>query len=899
MRKINFTDKNGTFTITNPENYSGLYLPLAGEEGLKSSITPTLGGDSKTDQNHFLLEPVSIENLHNNRGTRNFWCRVEGKGYWSACGVSAEQEFDKYTDRQDESTLEAGMMWQKLTRTSKKYDLQSEITSFVSIDGTTEIQLIKITNLSEEEQEVTPIVAIPVYGRSADNIRDHRHVTSLLHRIDTKECGVEVTPVLSFDERGHQKNDTTYFVYGFTAEGNAPKEFYPTVESFIGEGGSFLIPEAVRVEKTGCTAGCHLEGKEAVGAFRFERRKLKANESIEYVVLAGATGEKASIPKICTLFGTKEQAENELAKVKKYWTEKVNVEFETGDEATDNYLKWICFQPILRRIYGCSFLPYHDYGKGGRGWRDLWQDCLALLIMDPSNVRQMIVDNYGGVRIDGTNATIIGNKQGEFIADRNNITRVWMDHAFWPFGTTKLYIDQTGDMDILFEKVPYFKDLQSERGTTHDEEWNTAYGKQQKAESGEVYFGTILEHILLQNLTAFYDVGEHNEMKLHGADWNDAMDMAWDNGESVAFTCAYAGNMNNIADCLENLERISGINRVEIASEMECLFSCGRDLYENADKKRKLLGSYTKKCAHNISGDTVIVRIDEIVRNLREKADWMMENIRKNEWITDGGDGWFNGYYDDHKNPVECCEKDRVRMMLTSQVFAIMSGTATKEQTAAISRSADKYLFDEKAGGYRLNTNFREEKFDLGRMFGFAYGEKENGAVFSHMAVMYANALYSQGFVKEGYKVLNTLLHAAMNFESSYMYPGLPEYFDSDGRGLYAYLTGAASWYMLTMITEAFGVRGEIGNLVIAPALMAEQFDKEGNAALYLEFAGKKFEVHISNPDKKEYGEYQIVQAYCDEKEIEKRADGSACMKKETIEQLSSDETHNITIVLQ
>ena len=41
-------------------------------------------------------------------------------------------------------------------------------------------------------------------------------------------------------------------------------------------------------------------------------------------------------------------------------------------------------------------------------------------------------------------------------------------------------------------------------------------------------------------------------------------------------------------------------------------------------------------------------------------------------------------------------------------------------------------------------------------MFGFAYGEKENGAVFSHMAVMYANALYKQGFIKEGYKVLKT-----------------------------------------------------------------------------------------------------------------------------------------------
>ena len=38
MNKIEFTDKNGTFRIHNPENYSGLYLPLAGETGLKSSI---------------------------------------------------------------------------------------------------------------------------------------------------------------------------------------------------------------------------------------------------------------------------------------------------------------------------------------------------------------------------------------------------------------------------------------------------------------------------------------------------------------------------------------------------------------------------------------------------------------------------------------------------------------------------------------------------------------------------------------------------------------------------------------------------------------------------------------------------------------------------------------------
>ena len=162
-----------------------------------------------------------------------------------------------------------------------------------------------------------------------------------------------------------------------------------------------------------------------------------------------------------------------------------------------------------------------------------------------------------------------------------------------------------------------------------------------------------------------------------------------------------------------------------------------------------------------------MIRLDQLSRNLDEKADWMMENIRRREWVKDGENGWFNGYYDDHKRPVERAENSQVRMMLTSQVFAIMSKTAQKDQIESICKSADKYLFDRQAGGYRLNTNFHEEKFDLGRMFGFAYGEKENGAVFSHMAVMYGNALYKNGYAKEGHKVLETLLDAAMDLRTA------------------------------------------------------------------------------------------------------------------------------------
>ena len=143
---------------------------------------------------------------------------------------------------------------------------------------------------------------------------------------------------------------------------------------FIGEGGSYLNPEAVRINKDGVPAGTKLQGKEAAGGMRFASITLKPQETVTYLVLAGFSEEKKKIENQTSAYRTKKQVEESFKAVRKHWTDKVNVDFSTGDTVKDNYLKWICFQPVLRRIYGCSFLPYHDYGKGGRGWRDLWQD---------------------------------------------------------------------------------------------------------------------------------------------------------------------------------------------------------------------------------------------------------------------------------------------------------------------------------------------------------------------------------------------------------------------------------------------------------------------------------------------------------------------------------------------
>ncbi len=867
MKTVHFLDNSGNFTIKQPENYSYLYFPIAGEKGIKGAVTPNLGGDIKLNQNTFILEPVSAENLHNNRSGRNFWCVMKGKGSWSAVGASAEEEAKKFTDCQDASELTAGFMWHKMTRKSKKYQLEAKVTSFVPLGHNVEIMQVQITNRGRMRQTFTPVAAVPVYGRSADDIRDHRHVTSLLHRIKTTKYGIEVKPTLSFDERGHRKNHTTYFVCGVTGNGECPSAFYPTVDDYIGEGGSYIRPAAIAKNLNGVSAGYTCEGREVAGAMRFPEVTLEAEEKVSYTILIGATEHPEEIETVVAAYDNAKKVEKALEELKAYWQKEVNVSYYTGNKAFDNFMRWVSFQPILRRIYGCSFLPHHDYGKGGRGWRDLWQDCLALLIMNPDVVRQMIVDNYGGVRMDGTNATIIGEKQGQFIADRNNITRVWMDHGVWPFLTTKLYIDQTGDIEILNENVKYFKDRQIARGTDIDEKWDNTYGEIQKTINGEEYAGSILEHLLLQHLCAFYEVGDHNHIRLRGADWNDALDMANEKGESVAFTCAYAGNLKELARYIRLLKEQCGCEEIELFKEMEILLEDSKELYQDIQAKRSTLQKYTAVCRHNISGEKACVKIDSLAQNLEHKADWMMEHIRKTEWVTDDcGNGWFNSYYDNHGNAVEGLFARGVRMMLTGQVFAVMSSTADMEQVKSICKSADTYLYEKEAGGYRLNTDFHEEKFDLGRMFGFAYGEKENGAVFSHMTVMYANALYQRGFVKEGYKALQTLADTALDFEISKIYPGIPEYFDGKGRGMYHYLTGAASWYMLTMITEVFGVHGDVGNLVITPKLVKEQFDESGNASIQVSFAHKKFKINFHNPKGLSYGEYRVESAVCDSK---------------------------------
>jgi len=152
---------------------------------------------------------------------------------------------------------------------------------------------IDLSNTGRKPIAITPTAAVPIFGRSADNLRDHRHVTSLLHRIDLLSQGVLVQPTMSFDERGHHPNTTVYGVVGCEGDGTSPIGSFPTVASFIGEGGSFDAPKAVFEDwDPPELSEVQLQGRESVGALRFRSRKLSPGKTLTYLVFLGISTDR-------------------------------------------------------------------------------------------------------------------------------------------------------------------------------------------------------------------------------------------------------------------------------------------------------------------------------------------------------------------------------------------------------------------------------------------------------------------------------------------------------------------------------------------------------------------------------------------------------------------------------
>ena len=75
--------------------------------------------------------------------------------------------------------------------------------------------------------------------------------------------------------------------------------------------------------------------------------------------------------------------------------------------------------------------------------------------------------------------------------------------------------------------------------------------------------------------------------------------MAAENGESVAFTAAYGGNLEQLAQLVERYAATVS-ETMEFQQEILCLLQDRSDIYDSVGKKQDFIREYYVSCRHEL-----------------------------------------------------------------------------------------------------------------------------------------------------------------------------------------------------------------------------------------------------------------------------------------------------------
>lgn len=176
--------------------------------------------------------------------------------------------------------------------------------------------------------------------------------------------------------------------------------------------------------------------------------------------------------------------------------------------------------------------------------------------------------------------------------------------------------------------------------------------------------------------------------------------------------------------------------------------------------------------------------------------------VEKHAW---NGKWYLRGFYDDGTplgdRGCEGCEID-----ILTQSFSVLSDMPSHERRRLALEQAYNRLFDEENGVVRLFAPpFGKQGKRAGYVNDYPEGMRENGGQYTHAAVWFATALFREGMMKEGGKVLEALL-PNLKYEQGKgdIYKTEPYALCGDvysaegheGRGGWSLYTGSAGWLL-------------------------------------------------------------------------------------------------------
>ncbi|HSW46848.1 MAG TPA: hypothetical protein VLM89_14905, partial [Phycisphaerae bacterium] len=225
--------------------------------------------------------------------------------------------------------------------------------------------------------------------------------------------------------------------------------------------------------------------------------------------------------------------------VRAVWAQQVSAQMaRTPSEDVDRYFNvWSKYQN-RNQVRFCRALDKV-------GYRDVLQDLMGVCDFEPDVVRDRLLHTLRYQAADGRAV-----RQYEAVSGAGQDMRMYMDSSSWIPDTLVKYLQESGDLSILDEDVPYFN--------------------MQTQQPDDKESGTVWEHALRAVRSLAENTGYHGLCRIGYGDWNDALSgIGGEKGVSVWLSIACVHAARQLGELAVHLKRTAEADEMrQIAGAM-------------------------------------------------------------------------------------------------------------------------------------------------------------------------------------------------------------------------------------------------------------------------------------------------------------------------------------------
>lgn len=506
MRFGHFDDVKKEYVINTPKTPYP-WINYLGTQDFFSLISNTAGGYSfYKDARLRRITRFRYNDIPVDSNGRYFYIN-DGGEIWSPGFKPVKNQLDEYECRH-------GLGYTKIF--GKKNGLRAEATYFVPVDANCEIQRLKLSNDSPNEKKanVYSFVEWCLWDANDDDRNFQRNFS-------TGEVEIEGSVIYHKTEYRERRNHYAFYYVNADLAG-----FDTDRDTFLGVFNGLDRPDAVFRNKSFNSVA---DGWSPIASHNIEV-ELKPGEEKEFIFILGyaenpadkkfmpdGSLNKSAAYELIKRFNTKELADKAFSALKSYWDNLLyQFHLESDDEKLNRMVNiWNQYQCMVTFNLSRS-ASYFESGVGrGMGFRDSNQDLLGFVHQIPERARERILDIAATQLEDGG-----AYHQYQPLTKRGNnaIGGNFNDDPLWLIISVAAYIKETGDFDILKEKVPF--------------------------DNNEELADTLFEHLRRSFCHVTDNLGPHGLPLIGRADWNDCLNLncfSSEPGESFQTTTSKDG----------------------------------------------------------------------------------------------------------------------------------------------------------------------------------------------------------------------------------------------------------------------------------------------------------------------------------------------------------------------